>query len=127
MALFGKKDKEAEVPSTPATVPLVGKTAFCTVCNAYRQFTRCWRRAQAVRQCACCGLAFENVAALYSKNQPACPRCGEFLEHPGFEYGLCDSCGTKFELVEGAKPGMLPNLEQRKRMMARAKGTDKPR
>jgi len=127
MALFGKKDKEADAPSNPVTVPLVGKTAFCTVCNAYRQFTRCWRRLQPVRQCTCCALAFENVAALYMRNQPACPRCGEFLEHPGFEYGLCDGCGSKFELVDGAKPGMLPSLEQRKKMNARAKGADKGR
>lgn len=127
MALFGKKDKSADAPASPATIPIVGKEAFCTVCNAYRPFTRRWKRVQAVNQCACCSLAFENVAALYAKYQPSCPRCGEFLEHPGFEYGLCDGCGTKFELMEGAKPGMLPNLEQRKRMVARAKGLDKTR
>lgn len=67
-------------------------------------------------QCTACGLAFPNPAELYKKFQPVCPRCGEYLEQPGFEYGLCDGCGSKFELVVGAKPGLLANRQQREEM-----------
>jgi hypothetical protein len=47
---------------------------------------------------------------------PACPQCGELLEHPGFEYGLCDVCGSKHELVPGTRPSLLPNKVQREAM-----------
>ena len=87
--------------------------------------TRCWVRTAYLTQCMCCGLAFENPAALYQRNQPACPRCGEFLEHPGFEYGLCDVCGSKYELVAGAKPGLLPNKRQRDEMNKHGKAWSK--
>ena len=40
----------------------------------------------------------------------------EFLEQPGFEYGQCDGCRSKYELVTGAKPGLLPNKQQRAEM-----------
>jgi hypothetical protein len=59
---------------------------------------------------------FENPAALYNKNQPACPTCGEFLEQPGFEYGLCDGCGSKYEIMQGTVPSLLPNKKQRHAM-----------
>ncbi len=128
MTLFGKKEKEeaAPAPQRPAGMtPLVGKKAFCTICNDYRQFSRVWKRTEPVRQCTCCGTAFENVGQLYAAFQPKCPRCAEFLEHPGFDYGLCDACGSKFELVDGAKPGFLPNLQQRQHMSRREKGLDR--
>lgn len=117
MALFGKGGKNPEPAPQPATVqPVPGRQVYCTVCSAYRQFSRCWRRLAYIKQCECCGQVFENVAAVYKRNLPACPRCGEFLEHPGFNYGLCDGCGSKYELVEGAKPGLLPNKKQRHNM-----------
>lgn len=69
-----------------------------------------------VRACTSCGMPFPNAGELYRGFQPSCPQCGEFLEHPGFDYGICDNCGSKFELPDGAKPGLLPNKEQRHRM-----------
>ena len=114
MALFGKRDKDASAQAaTPQVRPVPGKQAFCRVCNARQSFSRCWMRLGFVPQCACCGTVFENAAALYGHFQPVCPMCGEYLEQPGFEYGLCDGCGSKYELVEGTKPGMLPNRKQR--------------
>ncbi len=67
-------------------------------------------------QCPCCGLEFGDPEPFYKEIQPACPQCGEFLEQPGFEYGLCDGCGSKYELMPGTKPGLLPNKEQRAEM-----------
>lgn len=111
MLFFGKKKKEGE-----AVHPLLGRRAFCSVCNSDQMFSKCWRRASMVRQCTGCGAPFENAGELYRGFQPQCPHCAEFLEHPGFDYGICDACGSKFELPEGAKPGLLPNKEQRQRM-----------
>lgn len=67
-------------------------------------------------QCPNCKTFFEDIPAIYKENQPTCPRCGEYLEQPGFEYGLCDGCGSKYELVTGTKPGLLPNAKQRAEM-----------
>lgn len=118
MALFRKGDKEkpsaAQNPNQGA--PVIGRRAHCRICDDYRQFTKCWLRPKFLTQCPGCGLPFENPGELYKKFQPACPRCGEFLEQPGFEYGLCDSCGSKYELVPGTKPGLLPNRQQRAEM-----------
>ncbi len=94
----------------------MGRKVHCRLCRGYQQFTRCWLRNKHVKQCPCCGLVFEDVAELYRKFQPSCPRCGECLEQPGFEYGICDGCGSKYELVQGAKPGLLPNKKQREEM-----------
>ncbi len=69
-----------------------------------------------VRQCPCCGLAFDDPVQLYRRFQAVCPQCAEPLEQPGFDYGLCNSCGSKFEIVEGTKPGLLPNRQQRAEM-----------
>ncbi|MDZ4859741.1 MAG: hypothetical protein SGI88_12230 [Candidatus Hydrogenedentes bacterium] len=112
MLFFGKKDKGAGQPIHP----LVGRRAFCRICDSDQMFTKCWRRAAMVRQCTGCGAAFENSGQLYQSFQPQCPHCAEFLEQPGFDYGMCDTCGSKFELPDGAKPGLLPNKEQRQRM-----------
>ena len=112
MLFFGKKNKGGNT----AVNPLVGRRAFCSVCNADQLFSKCWRRAAMVRQCTACETPFENAGELYRGFQPSCPKCGEFLEHPGFDYGMCDVCGSKFELPDGAKPGLLPNKEQRHRM-----------
>jgi hypothetical protein len=115
MALFGRGEKpEARVEVE--THPIVGKTIYCRICNADRMLTRCWRRVTPVRVCTCCATPFENPRALYAQTQPRCPRCGEPLEYPGFDYGLCDGCGSKFEIMEGTKPSMLPNLKQRQEM-----------
>jgi hypothetical protein len=109
---FGKKNKS----QSNAIHPLVARTAFCTVCNSDQMFSKCWRRAAMVRECTGCAALFSNAGELYRGFQPSCPRCGEFLEHPGFDYGICVTCGSKFELPDGAKPSLLPNKEQRQRM-----------
>lgn len=118
MALFGRRpdssEKAAEAPSGMQPVP--AKSAYCRVCRDQRTFSRCWLRAGHVHPCTCCKAPFDNVASLYKKNLPACPRCGEFLEQPGFVYGLCDGCGSKFELMDGSLPSLLPNLNQRREM-----------
>jgi hypothetical protein len=127
MALFGKKRKEASTanadPSTPvdARRPMPPKQAFCQVCDAASKFSNCWLRVAHLNHCPCCKHPLPNVGMVYNQQQPACPRCGEYLEHPGFEYGLCDQCGSKFELMDGSKPGWLPNLEQRKAMAKHGK------
>lgn len=114
MALFGRwqRGKGRE----EAVLPLPAKKAFCTVCNKEQTFTKCWRRNAMVRQCTSCNTPFENAGQLYQKRIPVCPHCGEHLEHPGFDYGLCDGCGSKFEVMDGTKPTMLPNKEQRASM-----------
>lgn len=112
MLFFGKKKKSGST----SVHPLVARTAFCTVCNGDQMFSKCWHRASMVRECTGCGTAFENAGELYRGFQPSCPQCGEFLEHPGFDYGICDTCGSRFELPDGAKPTLLPNSEQRRRM-----------
>ncbi len=115
MGLFFKK-----VPPPDATrdqsFPLTSRKAWCQVCRKEQQFTKVWRRGAQMRGCPCCGMTFENPAALYKLVQPACPKCKEPLEQPGFDYGMCDGCGSKYELVEGAKPGLIPNLQQREEM-----------
>lgn len=117
MALFGRKDKEPDKPSGAGGArPTMPRAAHCAVCRDDRQFSRCWLRVSMLTQCPCCALVFEDPRALYRLNLPSCPRCGEYLEHPGFEYGLCDACGSKFEIMPGAKPGLLPNKRQRDEM-----------
>lgn len=113
MALFRRgKSKKAKSGKTPLTP----RRAYCRICEAERKMTQCWRRLGPVETCEACDTAFEDPAALYEKFQPACPQCDEFLEQPGFEYGLCDECGSKFELVEGMTANLLPNRAQRERM-----------
>ena len=115
MALFSRGDKGKQAGGAEAVV-VVGRRAHCRICDDYRPFSKCWLRMRQMTRCPGCDSAFEDVAELYRKFQPACPQCGEFLEQPGFEYGLCDSCGSKFELVQGTKPGLLPNRRQRAEM-----------
>lgn len=115
VALFGRKSSRQDPPSG-GTRPVIGQAAFCGACGATRQFTQCWMRVGFVRQCPSCGMVFENPAELYERFQPACPRCDEFLEQPQFVYGLCDACGSKYELTPNAKPGLLPNKGQRDAM-----------
>ncbi|HNR31704.1 MAG TPA: hypothetical protein PKI11_12520 [Candidatus Hydrogenedentes bacterium] len=118
MALFGfgKKDAERGGNAADQTHPIVGRAIYCRICDAERTFTRCWRRAAPVRRCPCCGAAFDRPETIYARAWPACPQCGEPLEQPGFDYGLCDGCGSKFEIMEGTRPGLLPNQQQRKEM-----------
>lgn len=116
MALFGRSDKAKSAEAASPVRPVMGREALCSACNARKTFSRCWMRVEPVTQCSCCGLVFPNPRALYAKTHPACPQCGEFLEQPGFEYGLCDTCGSKYELVQGTKPGLLPNKKQRAEM-----------
>jgi len=95
------------------TRPLVGRTVWCGVCNLELPFTRCWRRVQPMRRCSCCGATFSDPVRLHKQPAPACPRCAEPLECPDFDYGICDGCGSKYEIMEGTKPGLLPNRDQR--------------
>lgn len=128
MALFGigKKRGGDDGGERHAEVhPLVGRELHCGVCEDRRMFTRTWRRVRPMRGCPCCQTPFEDPARLYARHQPACPRCGEPLEHPGFDYGLCDGCGSKYEIVEGAKPGLLPNRQQRANMEKHGKAWSK--
>ena len=103
------------------TFPLMQKKAHCSVCSDTRTFTKVWRRAAMMARCHNCGLVFESSAELYKRFQPACPKCEEPLEQPGFEYGYCDQCGSKFEVMDGAKPGLLPNQAQRDAMKEHGK------
>lgn len=117
MALFGKgnKSKEAKRPAE-TTRSLTGRKAYCRVCDSHQLFSRCWLRIGYVAQCPCCGLVFDDPPFLYKRFQPTCPRCHEFLEQPNFEYGTCDGCGSKYELMPGTRPGLLPNKAQRQEM-----------
>jgi len=116
VALFRKESSEPKGQARPGARPLIAQNAHCRVCGQDRSFSAVWMRVDPVRQCPCCGLAFENPAALYEKFQPACPRCEEFLEQPGFIYGFCDGCGSKFELMPNSKPSLIPNRTQRAEM-----------
>lgn len=119
MALFGRGGSSGSKPSdaaTPESHSILGKNAFCRVCNAEATFSRCWLRVKPASKCSCCGTMLPNAPELYKKRQPSCPSCGEWLEQPGFEYGLCDTCGSKFEITEGCRPCLLPNQQQRAEM-----------
>ncbi len=116
MALFGKRDKGAagsKDAGDGGKHPIVGRRIYCRICDKEQMLTRCWRRTEMMRQCPDCGQTFETPQHLYARFQPSCPKCEEPLELPGFDYGLCDGCGSKYEIVEGAKPGLLPNRRQR--------------
>lgn len=114
MALFNRgAGKEEKASKAESVHPIVGKEQLCSVCSARRMFTRSWHRIRPVTQCPCCGLTFESVQKVYSQVQPQCPKCEEPMEQPNFDYGLCDTCGSKFEIVAGTKPGLLPNQQQR--------------
>lgn len=118
MALFGKKNSDdfSAKAAVPDMLPLEPRDIFCQVCVKKQKFSRCWQRNIPVSQCPCCGLIFQNIDALYKQSYPVCPQCREPLEQPYFDYGLCDGCGSKYEIVLGTKPGLLPNKEQRARM-----------
>jgi uncharacterized protein YbaR (Trm112 family) len=119
MALFKRgKGKDAAKGSAGANdvYPVPGKTAFCKVCNSDQQFSRVWHRAERLRQCPDCSLVFNVDHDPYQRFQPACPQCKAPVESDGFEYGYCDGCGSKYELADGTKPGLLPNKAQREAM-----------
>ena len=117
MALFGKSNKPEKLRKVQQDVrPVMGKSVYCSECKDHKTFTRCWLRIQQVRQCQCCGMVFEAPGRLYEQQVPSCPKCGEFLEQPGFEYGLCDGCGTKFEVMSGTKPSLIPSRQRRVEM-----------
>ncbi len=123
MKWLRKKNTEGpgQAPGEQETFPLVKKEATCFVCGDTQTFTTVWRRVAMMKRCPNCGLVFERPEELYKRFQPACPKCEEPLEQPGFEYGFCDRCGSKFELMEGAKPGLLPNQAQREAMRKHGK------
>lgn len=119
MGLIRKSSKSGKSKQQQEVRPIIGKKVHCSVCRKDRPFTRCWLRVQHVRQCQCCGMQFESPAKLYNQTVPSCPHCGEYLEQPGFEYGLCDRCGSKFEVMSGTKPSLIPNKKQRSIMNKR--------
>jgi hypothetical protein len=123
MGLFGRRkaDKEAGANVKKDINILVGKSFVCRICSVERSFTKCWRRVNPLRRCQCCATPFENPGLLYSQPSPVCPKCGELLEQPGFDYALCDGCGSKFEVMDGTKPGLLPNKRQREEMAKHGK------
>jgi len=117
MSLFGRRKNNATggaVADDPRLLP--PRQVYCQVCQEERRFSRCWLRVRLLTQCTACGQAFENPSKLYNHVNPACPRCGEHLEHRGFEYGQCDVCGSKYEVMEHTKPSLLPNAAQRAEM-----------
>ena len=118
MALFsGNRDKQPPNAPQPQNIrQLPPRKVFCKVCNADRPFSRCWVRLAPLTACTACNTPFPNPAELYAKRLPACPRCGEFLEHPNVHYGLCDGCHSKYEIVPGTKASLLPNRKQREQM-----------
>lgn len=124
MALFGrgeKKEPSKETPEGSVARPVMGREALCRLCNKRPMFSRCWLRVDRCSRCSCCGLVFDDLNRVYGRIMPTCPRCGEYLEQPGFEYGLCDVCGSKYELVAGTKPSLLPNKAQRAAMEKRGR------
>ena len=112
MGLFGRQDPKPDAAGERGEFPLPPKKAWCGVCSKEQPLTKVWRRNGMMRRCPCCGLEFEKPAELYARVQAVCPKCDEPLEQPGFDYGFCDGCGSKYELSEGAKPGLMPNLAQ---------------
>lgn len=122
MALFRRndaaKDEAKPASSTPEARSVIARNVYCRICEAYTNFSKCWLRIKPLTKCMGCGTAWPNPRSLYEETQPSCPTCGEWLEFPGFEYGLCDVCGSKYELVEGAKPSLIPNKKQRDAMDA---------
>jgi hypothetical protein len=121
MGLFRRSKPAGEAPPAAGDGPhggalTIARDAPCRICKGMRHFSRCWLRPRMLTACTHCNAPFDDPRALYALRQPACPHCGEFLEHPGFEYGLCDDCGSKYELVENCVPGLLPNAQQREAM-----------
>lgn len=114
MSVFRKKT--AGGPRNPETVPLPPTIAYCRICDDRATFTKRWRRVHVAGRCACCGLEFSAVPHMIEAFQPQCPRCFEYIEQPTFEYGECDGCGSKFELLDGTYPNLLPNKFQREQM-----------
>ena len=117
MALFGRggaaSSKTSGAGATLEFHSILGKQAYCRICDKASPFSRCWLRVKPVSKCGCCGTALPDAEALYKRRQPACPACGEWLEQAGFEYGLCDGCGSKYEITEGCRPCLIPNRTQR--------------
>jgi hypothetical protein len=116
MALFGRGGGDKARRPVEEAHPLVGRVIYCRICDKDLMFTRCWRRMVQMQKCPCCGLVFDNPAELYKRFQALCPQCAEPLEQPSFDYGFCDGCGSKYEIMEGSKPGLLPNRKQRAEM-----------
>lgn len=119
MGLFGGRNNQDKAPdsaSRPTKRQLPGRKVYCRVCDTEQTFSIVWVRVEPVTTCHACRTPFANPAALYDLVPPACPQCGEYLEHPGFEYGFCDVCHSKYEVMPGTKPNLLPNKAQRDAM-----------
>lgn len=118
MALFGKTEqgKRQKGSDIESKVPVPPQEWYCRICDARQVFTRCWKRQTVQVGCKCCGMGFEHPEEHYKTSQPRCPKCEEYLEQPGFEYGICDGCGSKFELLQGSPANLLPSSKQREEM-----------
>lgn len=111
-----KKREESQQVSRDNVERLEPREVFCRVCEKKTQFSYVWRRKSPQIYCMNCNLEFTDVQSLYNKFGPKCPQCEEPLESLDFDYGLCDDCGSKYELVAGSKPSWLPNQAQREDM-----------
>ena len=126
MGLFRRTRGNEPGAGKPSTLPLVGREAFCMACGERRTFSQCWRRMRHLAQCTECQQTFD-PGRVYRDWQPHCPHCDAYVEQPGFDYGTCDTCGSKHEIPEGAKPGLMPNRAQRTEMDKHGKARpDKP-
>ena len=111
-----KNSAKSAAGSSPETVPLPPFHTYCRICDDKQTFTKRWRRIRLALNCEHCGIILDEVRELIDTFQPACPRCEEFLEQPAWEYGICDGCASKYELLEGTQPNLLPNKFQREQM-----------
>lgn len=126
MGLFRRdKNKNAAPLAENAVHPLVSRVIFCTICRGERPFSKCWKRSGMVTTCTACNQPLGDPRTLYHhQQQPKCPHCEEYLEQPDFEYGICDGCGAKYEIMQGTKPGLLPNKQQRDSMDRHGRSRD---
>lgn len=120
MALFNKKGGGGPAPDgevqQPPAVQQPARRVYCKVCEKDTTFSKCWKRLLPLKACSVCKAPFRVPKQIYDMQVPHCPKCGEYVEHPGFDYGVCDECNSRFELVEGCVPGLLPNRKQRAEM-----------
>jgi len=109
--MFRKQDRME--PVRDSVQQLAPRQVYCRICDKETAFSQIWKRLSEQTYCMNCGHEFQEVAILYGRIAPRCPQCDEPLESRGFDYGLCDECTSKFELVPGTKPSWLPNQAQR--------------
>jgi len=113
-AMFRKQEKGE--PARDNIQRLPSREVFCRICNKATTFSHVWKRISPQSYCMNCGYEFPDVDLVYMPFGPRCPQCEEPLEAAGFDYGLCDECSSKYELVPHTKPSWLPNQAQREKI-----------